>query len=60
MPTTQPIRVSIFAGYGRSGTTVLDIALGQHPAVIGAGEIRRTDPARLAPERILRMRPARS
>ena len=39
MPTTQPIRVLYFAGYGRSGTTVLDIALGQHPAVIGSGEI---------------------
>jgi hypothetical protein len=39
MPTTQPIRVLYVAGYGRSGTTVLDIALGQHPAVIGSGEI---------------------
>ena len=39
MPTTQPIRVVYIAGYGRSGTTVLDVALGQHPAVIGSGEI---------------------
>ena len=39
MPITQPIRVLYIAGYGRSGTTVLDVALGQHPAVIGAGEI---------------------
>lgn len=27
------------AGYGRSGTTLLDIALGEHPAVMGAGEV---------------------
>ncbi|MCX8476800.1 MAG: sulfotransferase [Sphingomonas sp.] len=27
------------AGYGRSGTTLLDIALGQHPAIMGGGEI---------------------
>lgn len=39
MPATQPVRVIYVAGYGRSGTTVLDIALGQHPQVIGAGEI---------------------
>ena len=39
MPATEPIRVVYIAGYGRSGTTVLDVALGQHPEVIGAGEI---------------------
>lgn len=33
------LRVAYIAGYGRSGTTVLDIALGQHGAVFGAGEI---------------------
>lgn len=35
----KPVRVIYIAGYGRSGTTLLDIALGQHPAVAGAGEI---------------------
>lgn len=34
-----PVRVIYIAGYGRSGTTLLDIALGQHPAVMGGGEI---------------------
>jgi hypothetical protein len=37
--SSQPIRVAYIAGYGRSGSTVLDIALGQHPAVMGSGEI---------------------
>ena len=37
--TLKPLRVVYIAGYGRSGTTLLDIALGQHPAVAGAGEI---------------------
>lgn len=36
---TAPVRVVYIAGYGRSGTTLLDIALGQHPAVMGGGEI---------------------
>src|SRR3546814_13178933 len=27
------------AGYGRSGTTLLDIALGEQPAIMGAGEV---------------------
>lgn len=39
MPATQPVRVVYVAGYGRSGTTVLDIALGQHPQVLGGGEV---------------------
>jgi hypothetical protein len=39
MAVTQPVRVVYIAGYGRSGTTVLDIAFGQHAAVLGAGEI---------------------
>jgi len=34
-----PVRVIYIAGYGRSGTTLLDIALGQHSGVMGAGEI---------------------
>lgn len=33
------IPVIYIAGYGRSGTTLLDIALGQHPAIMGGGEI---------------------
>lgn len=38
MPS-QPVRIAYIAGYGRSGSTILDIALGQHSAVVGAGEI---------------------
>lgn len=36
-----PDRPSVvyISGYGRSGTTVLDIALGQHPRIFGAGEL---------------------
>ncbi|OAP39798.1 sulfotransferase [Sinorhizobium glycinis] len=39
MMPSQPVRIAYIAGYGRSGTTVLDIALGQHAGVLGAGEI---------------------
>lgn len=39
MTVSEPVRVVYIAGYGRSGTTILDIALGQHTAVMGAGEI---------------------
>ncbi|PDT43630.1 MULTISPECIES: sulfotransferase family protein [Sinorhizobium] len=39
MMPSQPARIAYIAGYGRSGTTLLDIALGQHDAVLGAGEI---------------------
>jgi hypothetical protein len=35
----RPIKLIYVAGYGRSGTTLLDIALGQRPGVMGAGEI---------------------
>lgn len=35
----RPIKVIYIAGYGRSGTTLLDIALGEHPAIMGGGEI---------------------
>lgn len=36
----QPVVKLIYvAGYGRSGTTLLDIALGEHPAIMGAGEV---------------------
>ena len=34
-----PIKVVYIAGYGRSGTTLLDIALGEHEAIMGGGEI---------------------
>ena len=33
------LKVIYIAGYGRSGTTLLDIALGQQPKVFAAGEI---------------------
>ena len=39
MTVAKPVRVVYIAGYGRSGTTILNIALGQHSAVMGAGEI---------------------
>ncbi|ABR63371.1 sulfotransferase [Sinorhizobium medicae] len=38
MPS-QPVRIAYIAGYGRSGSTILDIALGQHASVMGAGEV---------------------
>lgn len=34
-----PVKVLYIAGYGRGGTTLIDIALGEHPVVMGAGEI---------------------
>ena len=37
--TSKPLRIVYIAGYGRSGTTLLDIALGQHSAIAGAGEV---------------------
>ncbi|WP_234419129.1 sulfotransferase family protein [Sphingomonas sp. EC-HK361] len=37
--TPARVKVLYIAGYGRSGTTLLDIALGEHPAVMGGGEI---------------------
>lgn len=39
MTVSNPVHVAYIAGYGRSGTTILNIALGQHSAVMGAGEI---------------------
>jgi len=39
MDDQAPIKVIYIAGYGRSGSTLLDIALGQHRAVLGAGEV---------------------
>ncbi len=32
-------RLLYISGYGRSGSTLLDIALGQHPRLFGAGEV---------------------
>lgn len=37
--TAEPVKLIYVAGYGRSGTTLLDIALGEHPVIMGAGEI---------------------
>ena len=34
-----PIRVAYITGYGRSGSTALDIVLGGHPTVLGVGEL---------------------
>lgn len=31
--------VFYIAGYGRSGSTVLDMLLGMHPAILGMGEL---------------------
>lgn len=36
---TRPPRIVYIAGYGRSGSTLLDMILGQHPAVVSAGEV---------------------
>jgi hypothetical protein len=38
-PPPSKIKVVYIAGYGRSGTTLMSIALGQHPEIFGAGEI---------------------
>lgn len=39
MPQEDPLKVIYIAGYGRSGTTLLDIALGQQPGVFAVGEL---------------------
>ncbi|MEM7666574.1 MAG: sulfotransferase [Pseudomonadota bacterium] len=39
MPRKDPLKVIYIAGYGRSGTTLLDIALGQQSGVFAGGEI---------------------
>ena len=33
------VRVGYIAGYGRSGSTLFDIVLGEHPQIFGAGEL---------------------
>lgn len=38
-PDNQRLKLVYIAGYGRSGTTLLSIALEQHPALFSAGEI---------------------
>ncbi len=35
----EKIRVIYVTGYGRSGSTMLDISLAQHPGIFGAGEL---------------------
>lgn len=37
--TPTPIKLIYIAGYGRSGTTLLDIALGEQATIMGAGEV---------------------
>ncbi|MEM6909038.1 MAG: sulfotransferase [Pseudomonadota bacterium] len=39
MTSGQPLKLIYIAGYGRSGTTLLDIAAGQQPDICAAGEI---------------------
>lgn len=39
MTGNAPLKLIYVAGYGRSGSTLLDIALGAHPEIFGAGEI---------------------
>lgn len=39
MTETAPLKLIYIAGYGRSGSTLLDISLGEHPDIVGAGEI---------------------
>lgn len=38
--TEDSVGVVFIAGYGRSGTTLLDSILGQHPGVVSVGELR--------------------
>lgn len=38
-PSAAPIKLIYIAGYGRSGSTLLDIALGTQPGIMGAGEV---------------------
>lgn len=39
MPEPSPTMLIYITGYGRSGSTLLDIALGQHRHVLGSGEV---------------------
>jgi hypothetical protein len=34
-----PVKILYVCGYGRSGSTLLDVVLGNHPAFFGAGEL---------------------
>lgn len=40
-PTSLPLRVVYIAGVGRSGSTVLDSVLGNHPLIQSVGELSR-------------------
>lgn len=46
----MPVRVVYIAGYGHSGSTLLNILLGQHPDLMGAGELFRLPAAWAAEE----------
>jgi hypothetical protein len=35
----NPTKILYIAGYGRSGSTILDTTLGNHPSILGAGEL---------------------
>jgi hypothetical protein len=39
-PSVSPVRVVYIGGWGRSGSTMLDLMLGQAPGVFSAGEVR--------------------
>ena len=39
-PTETPVKVLMIMGLGRSGSTVLDIVLGNHPQIESVGEVR--------------------
>ena len=39
-PTETPVKVLTIVGLGRSGSTVLDIVLGNHPQIESVGEVR--------------------
>lgn len=40
VPAARPIQVLYIGGWGRSGSTLLDLMLGQAPGVFSAGEVR--------------------
>lgn len=41
MPDQPPVNLLLIRGLGHSGTTILDLALGAHPAITGVGEAVR-------------------
>lgn len=50
-PSAETLRVLYIGGWGRSGSTVLDLLLGQAPGVFSAGEIREIWQSGLAENR---------